>query len=308
MASSIWQNADYTPQDANGVGANVYELLLANWGSFGGNSDDMWPVSGAQGFPLDVAAIAIGPLSTVDRCYTTWNPNKALPAAPIGGYWQRIRRLTLAAPLLFPQTAKQGSATNPATAAAAGALFVFPELPNVPGTPDIVPTSFPVDSTVLPDNGTYLKADGTNGAFGNGVAPFNTIYQAPFLHLYFYLTKSGILTPQPARRPLVVRNSITPVPGGAEACVAQIPVYGRNCIQIGIAATGAANNTLRVGAVRGVNSKVVPIETTEGLRTAIASGATQSFQISAGGAIDYLTLYATPGADAQVDYVVVATD
>lgn len=295
---AIWQNADLSPQEAIQRGANVYEVLLSNWGVQ--TAVDQWPLSGARGFPRNVAAIAIGPLSTVDRAYVTWNPVKPVQANPIGGAEQRVRRLTLASPLLFTQTAAQDAATSFAAAVQNGSLYVFSEL-NPPGG-ILYSGVAPIDSTAIP--ATYTKADGSAGSFANGAAPFNTIFQAPFLHLYLYLT-SNFATPNPARRPLVVRNQLAPVPAaGGEHCVGLIPVYGRSCISVAMAISGGG--TCRVGAIRGVNSVLVPMETTEGQKTA-AANASQTFQFGGLNA-DYLALYVSPTIDSTVDLTVVASD
>lgn len=134
-------NPPFTVEDAIARGHDVFEVIFTNWGISANNpprtltdfTNLQYPQPGQPGLPATLAGIAIGPKSTVDRAWVTFNLGKrANLAEPVNGY-QLIREVSVEAPLLFTQASNPNQRNNPLdpddpvkTLTEKGALYVFP--------------------------------------------------------------------------------------------------------------------------------------------------------------------------------------
>ena len=279
-----------TPEEAVARGHDAFDVILSNWA---GSALDTYPVvnSGARqaSFPFTPQAVIIGPESTVDRCWFSWNSQKPNIASFIPE--NLTRQLSVDSPLFFSQPANKGIITTGGAPSVKGMtanlLYAYPTLP-INAIPYINnPAGIP--STVIP--ATYLKADGA-------VTNFFADYQLPVLHLRFFL-KGGLSMPPAKRAPQFTQ---LPVNGGfvfgagVEVQFAAIPVYGRKNIILQMRATTAAA-TFRVAALRGTNPTTALQETTEGLKTTVLANESVRFHLC-DPAADWLFLYVNPSVDA----------
>jgi hypothetical protein len=211
--------------------------------------------------PVSVYGVAIGPQSTVDRAYLSFNLDK-IPAAQIGfGAFQtlnrRLRRITVDAPLFYAQrsnpnkgvTAAQNGGIDVAntpepitTLIFNGALYVFP-MSGISGSAN------DGMSTAVPPN--YLRGitpfTATNMDDGSIAASTGLI--TPRLHLLFFLKPISILANK--RNPLIIHGGRGGLANGVETVLAQIPVFGRNTIHLMMRSDGASPATLfRAGFLR----------------------------------------------------------
>lgn len=307
-------NPAYTVNDAIDRGQDVYEVLVYGWGTALPQCRQ-WPPEGLPGLATSVAGIAIGPRSTVDRAWLSYNLMKprALPFIP--GVTDRLRRLSVDTPLIFPQANMPNGRNQPgaqndpvATQTISGALYVFAEQ-NIPGALGPLPIEFayPVvsDTTVLPGN--YTDVHGVNRIMFSdaaGAAPNTSMF--PLLHLYFYL-KTPINYVPPKRFPLEVQKVGTAIAAGSEKLLAQIPTFGRKYIRIMMMCSVTAN--FRIGALRGIQEQngmqeqpvdqalAVPANTP----TILGSCAVADFA-------DYTNLYVTTTAPGTAIFQVTAYD
>jgi hypothetical protein len=238
--------------------------LFANWGVTDAPpstvfTDMQFPQPGQPGIPVSVAGIAIGPRSTVDRVWVSYNPlkrrNSQIPNQPNG----LLRVCSVDSPLMFAQAAgapgvknNPGGPSDPAlTLSDLGQFYIFPMANSGFPGPEYS-FSFPTqqDTTVLP--ATYIDVNGVTRTFGNSMPGPESTYMPPFLHLYLYLKVPSIPLPPLKRAPLQVQGSILVPPNeqGTELIVAQVPTFGRKTIKLGM--RGAAGSW-RVGALRGIS-------------------------------------------------------
>ncbi len=271
-----WDNSPaFDITEAIGRGQDVYEVLFNSWG-FRAVADDagdyrnlQWPPTGidtaspnafiAVSLPSSIAGIALGPQSTVDRCWVSYNLGKHLTPTLLGGDTNRLHRLSVDTPLLFTQEAHPGQTDDPggvhnplATQVSQGALYVFP-MADDPGAGNLISFNYPnlQETTIVPTTYTPAVVGGGTRIFfdGNadGVHPL-----LPKLHLYLYL-KAPVFHGPLKRFPLQVQGTVgsqTPITAGSEQVVAQIPTFGRKRIHIMMMASQTAS--FRIGAFRAI--------------------------------------------------------
>jgi hypothetical protein len=208
--------------------------------------------------PTSVAGIAIGPQSTVDRCWVSFNLGK-LPtfATQLASRTNRLHRLSVDSPMLFTQLANPGQRDDPGgpsnpliTQFQRGALYVFPFAEDFgSGIPSTFEFPQLQETTVLPQ--TYRTASGDAIPFDGNVDGNGPIL--PKLHLYFYL-KAPIIHAAHKRFPLQVQGTVgklVPVAPGAERVIAQIPTFGRKRIHVMMMSSVQAD--FRIGALRAIS-------------------------------------------------------
>lgn len=118
-----WQNQPpYSLQEAQKRGEPVYEVLITDWGL---DVEDTFPPSTGidpftglpaeqESLPLSLAGVAIGPRSTIDRCWLTWNfqvqftENALVATAGKGPITTRVKSVSLDAPYLASIAAEPG--------------------------------------------------------------------------------------------------------------------------------------------------------------------------------------------------------
>jgi len=340
-------NPPFTVEDAIARGHDVFEVIFTNWGVSPNNPPTVladfanlqYPPPGQPGLPATLAGIAIGPQSTVDRAWVTYNLGKRADVSqPVNAY-NLIREVSVESPLVFTQASNPGQRNNPLdpddpvkTLTQKGALYVFPfvDRPNVPlpggsAVQLIFPGTLQLsrnDSTVLPEQ--YRDANGVLRDFKNAPSATLTspVFISPTLHLRCYL-KNPYHYPPTRRAPLQYRGLMdirenAPDPTPPELRIVSLPTYGRRKVSIELhVGTGAPDPdvgpaTFRVGGVFSMGQLEGIQEVTLGLRTGIPSGTPILFEVCSPG-MDYLNLYvACPVggliAFARVHYAVTAHD
>ena len=341
----VLYNPPFTVEDAIARGHDVFEVIFTNWGVSPNNppttladfTDLQYPQPGQPGLPATLAGIAIGPQSTVDRAWVTFNLGKRADVTqPVNAY-NLIREVSVESPLVFTQASNPGQRNTPLdpddpvkTLTQKGALYVFPfvDRPNQPSPGSAVQLIFPGttqlprnDSTVLPKE--YRDANGVVRDFRNQLINpqlTDSVFIAPTLHLRCYL-KNPYHYPPTRRAPLQYRglmdvreNNLDPTP--PELLIVSLPTYGRRKIAVEMHMNAGApevgNANFRIGGVFSMGQLEEIQEVTLDTRTGIAPGAPILFEVNSPG-VDYLNLYvACPVsrliAFARVNYAVAAHD
>jgi hypothetical protein len=308
----------FSISEAENRGQDVYEVLVSDWGVSGGHpvthpENMQWPPPDQQSVPISLAGIAIGPQSTVDRAWVSYNLQKTRTTpfpinfpVPVN----RMRRLSVDSPLMFTQgsqpSANLGEVDNPLPALNVGALYVFPETAyGLQLIPPPITFGFPVpnETTVLPLG--YIDVNGVAQDFGNEQGKVMN----PLLHLYLYLRAPIIYAPV-KRAPLQVKGTVVMSHVGTERVIAQIPTFGRRSIHIMMISTTVSS--FRVGALRGVSQETgmqeQPVDSALNIAAntpVILSSCAQSDHYA-----DYTNLYATvaAGGTEEVSFQLTAYD
>lgn len=304
-----WLNAQFSMDDAVGREQSVWELLVSDWGAESGGVKS-FPLSG--GFSLgSVAAIAIGPRSSVDRCWAVWDMQKIVANSTL---WDYLRRISVGAPLCFAQPGNQGPAAS-AVLLGTGSIEIYASLAGLPAY-----NQYLIDSTQYRD--TYLKANGSSGVFGptatiaHAVGPATaTMWMDPLLHLLFYLTPPTL--PPPTKRfPLSARGQVQAGTQGVEQLVAQIPIFGRKTVRVQVqvnpGSVTADTADVRVAVIPNVYNDgggLTPQEDTMATDAAVVYGKAAAHTLTDVHA-DYLMVYVKPNTaqSPNVNVNVVATD
>lgn len=291
MATS--QITVWVPEQAVARAHDIFEVMLADWGTA---STDCYPdaQTSQPSFPITPVGVAIGPRSTVDRCWVAWNTQQAWAGALGASFAEFLTRpLSVGQPLYFGTPAKDGPVIsapgNIRTAMAEQLFYVFPRMSTTPWPS----TTGHIESTALP--ATLIKWDGTVVNFTAAEA-----FESPTLDLQFIL-KPGLPPPPTKRFPYNAQLSGSIGPALTEVAVARFPTFGRKHVHI-TASSPQANVVYRVCSVRGLNNNVlnVPRESVDGLKTVVNASESVHFHLCDPCA-DYVTLYATPSvALAQV--------
>ncbi len=295
-----------SPEQTNSTAQEVFEVLMFDWGT---NVLDSFPpvlnpsgtARDSPGLPFTPQAITLGPRSTIDRCWVSWNPEQK------GTSESAVRTLSRDTPLMLSnaagQTGRGVSSTDPnlpflslvEIAQGQGILYVTPHLEPRAITENNNPgIGFPqgFETTLLPTS--YIKADGTTTAnfYNPGV---NIGILRPTCHLQFWAKASAAMSAPTKRAPW--HNSFKFGPAGApdvEDLLLGIPVYGRKSINLTMS-SDSAGTIFRIAALRNVQRFVLSQEATIGLKgniTPLAANESVNFSFCDLGA-DYLMLYAT---------------
>ena len=302
----------FSIEEARARGDDVYEILFAAWGTTDAPPSTLFgnlqfPGPGQPGIPASIAGIAIGPKSTVDRCWVSYNPGKRrTPNDPLQQE-NLLRMLSIDAPLIFNQksavnpNAKNtpGAVNDPVTTLSdTGALYIFPMADHpAGGGGNPITFAFPrrQDTTVLPPN--YTDVNGVVRQFQN----VDQQFMFPFLHLLLYL-KPPAISFIPTKRAVLQVQGSTLLPAneeGTEFVIAQIPTFGRKVLKV-MMVGGAAS--FRVGALRGISQltgvREQPVDLSEDVPAAtptVLSHCNECCHYA-----DYTNLYATPTTDAAI--------
>lgn len=326
-----WQNnPPFSIDEAQQIGADVYEVLVQGWGSFDKQDHSVknfqWPVSGPA-LPVSLAAIAIGPRSTVDRCWVSYNLNKTktIVDSESGTHiTDRLRRLSLDSPLVFSQPAKRGAmyappADLPLAMTQQGMLQIF-AYANTPtksynwyeDTDQFPPATRYQDTTIIPAIFTGSIGDDVDLSSGD----YDRLWGQPLLHLYLYLKAPPTYVP-PKRFPLQAYgkypDDLEPLPADVPTLVAMIPTFGRRAVQIMMTGGGAATTfDYHIDALRAINpgvgtNQAAPFDSI----AAVANGvpAVLGSCNTSNAYADYLNLYVTPhGGTGSIEWSVTAYD
>lgn len=304
-----WLNSQFTIEDALARDFDTWELLVTDWGQLLTPADTYswsFPKVGQRGLPT-VQGIAIGPRSTVDRCFVSYSLEKVIQG---GINYDYSRRLVLGAPLMFSQVGAreivQGNVvptTAPTPAVGMASLVIYPQSGTDTGGND--------DTTMYgatydrPGPGTPVAG---TGVFGAGGIAAGVEWQSPTLHLIFYLKPQAVNAP-PKREPYVLGGACTLVPGdwGTYVLAAQVPTFGRKTIKIIAKRLGAAGDgtSIRVGAIQSmIVSGVGGLVETILADTAVVVGNQTAYRIDLTNVqADYINLYFNGSSGGAVPFV-----
>jgi len=306
--------------EAKSLGYDVYEVLFANWGIQDGVSfaDMQFPIPGQPGIPVSLAGIAIGPRSTVDRVWVSYEPLKRRNPLVLNQPNSLLRMCSVESPLMFAQAAgKPGVKNDPGvendpalTLSDKGQLYIFPMANKPAGDITFAFQDGFLQETTCPPL-TYIDVNGVEQSLRNGLTtPFK--FMAPFLHLYLYLKIPPIPIIDTKRAPLLATGQILlPInEQDNEHVIAQIPTYGRKAIKIGL--RGSAECDFRIAALRAISQDGAMFE--QPVDKALAVPALTPTVLSPCNECchyaDYTIIYATPKTDAgtTVKFQVTAYD
>jgi hypothetical protein len=306
--------------DAQSTGQDIYEVQFPSWGvrtaaagQAAVNPNFQFPPPGSPAIPLSLAGIALGPRSTVDRCWVSWNRQKAVGLAgpALGGFNQgvpttRVRPMTNEHPLMFSQATAIGAVptaaassgiydpnNSPTYAMQNGLLYVWPKEPTpYPGSDsgaDVVCTTAQ-STTIIPAD--YIDQNGTGRIFGS--APNGGNYYKPYLELYLYL-RPPLFSPPTKRFPVLVSDVIPVTLPNTITPIDFIPIFGRKNITVTLAGRGAVFQLGLINCVcENSGGTTMPLEGTAG--SAITPGADTSIIQIANPCADYLVVYANVSA------------
>jgi hypothetical protein len=334
----VFASEGFDVSDAIASSQGIYEAQFFNWGvrtvAAGANAVNpnfQYPQPGLPGLPSALAAIAIGPRSTVDRCWATWDRQKPTTPPPVpgsNGVGSRPRPLSVQAPILFASGAQAGilpSTTggtmnnSPLAAMQGGQLYVFPK----DTTPVLLAGSYEYSwnganrvqtnaaATTVPP-AAYNDQVGTNWPWPTASTPALS-YEAPFLELLLYLREPSF-APCTARFPYfsnvgppTAAISVT----GSYQPVGYYPIFGRKHVSVGVVSS-AADSSIRLGLLTCISENQAPgtsppFELPGGTQTGIAANATAGFFLN-NPCADYLIVYANVPAPANIFVQVSAYD
>lgn len=295
----------FTFVDANGFGQEIFELLFSLWGLRQSDPDPtianvnmQYPSPPGDGIPNSVAAVAIGPRSTIDRCWVSWNRQKPFPQNSISGNLRTFTHVvSLGSPLFYTQGANVGGigvVNSPVIACQKGLFYVFPR-----GSNDETSVDAPLND---PNLSTVLGTQYVSGLDGTTLLPFSTVngnHENPFLHLYLY-NKPMRFPPGP-RYPMY-RASTQPITT-VRRCIGQLPVYGRRRIRI--TWTSTTSTVFEVGLLRGFQeTAAINLEEIVSTSGSIVRGSVTINDPCA----DYLNIYGTGDGAGDVTYSLTAID
>jgi hypothetical protein len=319
-----YRSHEFSIEDAIASSQQTYDVDFEGWGwrdpALSPDENMRFPPPGKAAIPTTLSAISIGPKSTVDRCWVSWDRQKNLtiPNDLAVDLTSPVRRLSREAPLLYPQATNRGTLKyiapgdplNEGTIAAMqrGLLYVF-------SYADGVDAPFhdgqEGNTTALPAQ--FNDQFGVVRTWPNGVGVSG--FEPPFLHLVLNL-RPGMFSPPVKRFPLNRTKVFSAlIAGGAKQLIAMIPIFGRKNVRVQMTSVGTPRICdFYVGLVRNVNESQIGgfSEVRE-----IAAGsalAVPANPIPTGFAIDnpcadYLLLYATTTVgNTSVAYTVTAED
>jgi len=264
-----YQSHGFTIEDSIARNEEVYEVEFTRWGTRLGapgatspQENLQFPPPGARPIPSSVAVAAIGPRSTVDRCWITWDRQKILNVPPADvvnpdPVISMPRIVTCDAPLLFPQSTKVAPSL-PATqswwdAMQFGTAYVFPWGPK----PGINTLAQGLGAT--PHGGKFGTTTGfytgqTLVTLSGAEIPFAP-EEEPFLQLLLY-TKPPLFAP-PTRRAAMLRSKVWSAVDDTDI-VAIYPIFGRKRVGISLIShsfSGVPAKTCdyTIGIIRNVN-------------------------------------------------------
>lgn len=326
--------------DALASSQDVYEVQFPDWGvrtvpagPTAVNPNFQFPPPRITAIPASLAAIAIGPRSTIDRCWVSWDRQKLVAAIP-GGFESsgvvkesRLRPLSVGQPLTFAQAGQNGILpstdpvvpftpnpnNSPLAAMHQGFLYVFPKDSTPPYTSDTDQANAnaimidPSATTILPAKYADSIGDVWNFSAANGG---EELFMTPYLELLLYL-RPPTLAPPTKRFPLLVdfEGQVTTL--NAFQPVAFIPIFGRKHVAVGMRNTTHAGD-FRLGLLRSVRENVTlasspPFEVPAGSALAVPQNNSIEFEFQ-NPCADYLIVYAQVAAASTIQINLAAYD
>jgi hypothetical protein len=319
----------FSIENALASSQETYDLDFADWGfrsdPLKPNENVRFPSPGKSAIPTTLAGLSIGPKSTVDRCWVSWDRQRNLTIpndTDSGLVTSPLRRLSLGSPLTYSQATNVGTlvpgvdiAVN--AAMQRGLLYVFAHAFGMgePPTPFSYDLGYFGDTTILPE--TYVDQFGVIRQF-KGSGGFD--FEAPFLHLVLNL-RPPRFSPPTERFPLMRTNTTSVLLANPKTRVAMIPIFGRKHVRVQVVSRTSGpvmgrTSDFWLGLVRNLNES----------KTAAPNDFSPVFEINAGTALglapdvpasfsldnpcaDYLAIYNTTTiGNNHLMYTVVAYD
>lgn len=288
MTAAVWLNSAYTIDDARARGDDVWDLLIDGWGDptdptgYGGS----FPKVGERGLPT-VFGVAIGPRSSVDRCYLAYSLQKEVSEAL---EYDFLRSVSLGSPAMFSQIGLRTPVVNGEPFNSS--LVVLPDKAGLPSGGFDSNTKY---------RATYKDPGGVTRTLTTAT------FVRPLLHLMFYLRPPALFPP--TQRTVYNINSNSDVSSAAPQVIA-FPTYGRKRVYVSLN-NGDDDMHVTINGIRYSDDgdgpvQAVPIVTS----TAVLNDTVAGFTIDPA-EFDYIIVNATPDTPATtntVNYVVTARD
>lgn len=314
----------FSIEDAISTSQDTYDVDFDAWGYLqvagGGDPNNVrYPAPGKAAIPTTLAAVSIGPRSTVDRCWISWDRQKNLTLPnDVNAYdfTSQLRPLTIDAPLLYSQATNKGTLVpvTEGTSAAMqrGLLYAFAYDSGVDAP--FHSGSSGLNTTILPEK--YVDQFGVERFFNAQTGYF----EAPFLHLVLGLRSPRFAVPT---KRLAYRRTqkISVLLANPKTQMMMVPIFGRKHVSVQMMSYTDGVLLGRtcdfwVGLIRNVNeSNVVAPNNTSPVFEAPAGSALAtppstpiSFNLS-NPCADYLVVYSTAAVgNASVFVTVCAED
>lgn len=266
-----WINNRVNPQIAIERGWNVWEVFLSNWNVAGtippiDVNSLLFPNPAQQAAIPSSFAVAIGPNSTVDRCWLEYNPNIDVNTGPIipGEFnYYRQKLLAIDSPVWYPVP---------------GNLSIHADYNCNAG-----------DDFIVDDGaGTLGLFEWEKGKDSPAIGPL--------LHLIFYLQPPALI---PTQRYPQAETCSGLARAGATKLVRLIPCYGRKTINV-VTRCFAGTPTVRIGLLTLSTGGVQMVEYTQATVGPMAVNDVESTLITPVANASFLSLWVdgTAGAGA----------
>lgn len=335
-----FDSEEFSIDDALASSQDVYEVQFPDWGvrtqpaaQASVNPNFQFPPPGIAAIPTSLAALAIGPRSTVDRAWVSWDRQKLVAAIP--GTQEvnpivkesRLRRVSVEHPITYACASKRGilpstlvsppvanlfQNNSPTHAMDTGLLYVFPKDSQPPyvNSQDIADASAvmvdPDRTTILPAH--FIDQAGVTWPFSPNTNA-NAVLITPYLELVLYF-RSPLISPPTSRAPyhldtaaqVTVLNTLEPV--------AFIPIYGRKHVGLTLLNRNLHTTDYRIGFLRITREEAInstPFEGAGGTALAVAAGHTADFKFD-NPCADYLTIFASTTAASFISIQLAAYD
>lgn len=325
--------------DALATSQDAYAVEFPDWGvrtvaaaAKAINPNFQWPPPGSPAAESSLAVMAIGPRSTVDRCWVTWNRQKIVTAIPSDtpvAVDSRPRQLSAGSPIVFATGGRPGYLpsvadppilnNDPQTAMHNGWIYAFPKERGDAAivNSSLTPPGFQgtADTTILPS--TYVDETGAITPLASS-GFIGTLTILPFLELLLY-PQAPRFAPPAQRFPYFFDATRDVIVGSGFNVVAQVPIFGRRHTRVSLRTStfgGFAGTTnYRVGVLRNINEGAAALsrpifEAPVGSAAGVAANQAVDFDLGHLCA-DYLNVYAQTvggGVPGRVQVTVAAYD
>lgn len=224
-----YKSHSFTIEDALATSQATYDLDFTDWGfRVAPDTNVRFPEGTSRAIPTTLAGISIGPKSTVDRCWVSWDRQKVL-AIPNDSNPDDVtsppRYLSLGTPLTYAQATVIGSLganDGVRNAMQRGLLYVFAY---AEGLDTATHDGVNGHTTILPVN--YADQFGTSHVFADAGGGF----EAPFLHLVLNL-RPALMAPPTKRFPLNRTSLASVLLANPKTRIALIPIFGRKRVRV----------------------------------------------------------------------------
>lgn len=217
-------NSTFSLQDAVNFGFDTWDLYISNWGNTisGLANTVVFPAPGQKGMPT-IAGVAIGPQSEVDRCFVAYDLQKEIPEQIS---WDRLRRLSVEAPLMYPQQGTQVKVDDGNPSTGNSTLVIYPR-----GGDDYLSDSSNGYMPWTTFGQTYNAINGSNQQLSYSLNATTVRRPSALLHLVVYL-KPPLHGAPTKRVPWRRRFQYSALTSTADMRMIVAPAFGRKRLQL----------------------------------------------------------------------------